>query len=91
MATTSSTTNVIEGLQQGNPKIQQNTNEPRVGILRRPTVQFDHAEDPANQGDPGSPIIPIKDRAATFETEISRVSSKLEPSWRKQTVLSFGE
>lgn len=91
MATVSSAANVVGGPQQGSPEIQQTTNEPRVGILRRPTVQFDHAEDPADQGGPGSPIIPIKDRTATFETEISRVSSKLEPSWRKQTVLSFGE
>ena len=92
MAVLSRATNANDGMIQANPQAKPATDEPRVGILRRPTVQF---EDPPTDENSHqaleSPIVPIKCRTGTLETEASKASSKLEARWRRQTVLSFGE
>ncbi|KAF2266787.1 FabD/lysophospholipase-like protein [Lojkania enalia] len=96
MAISSATTSAIEGTTQVNPGAGSTTDEPRPGILRQPTVQFKDTNSPAHlpideysQGMLGSPIIPIKNRTGTSETEVSKASSKLEERWKRQTVLSF--
>src|SRR4051812_42893343 len=62
------------------------------------TVTFDNLHGPAHRTTderlpraPASPIPSTDKRHSTQQSRASRASSKLEPQWRKQTVLSFGK
>lgn len=91
-------TSAIESTTQTAPTAKAPMDEPRPGILRRPTVQFENANGPAllptdasSQENPEASIPLIKVRTGTVETNVSKASSKLDPRWRKQTILSFGK